>query len=397
MGPLNGIRILDFTRVVAGPLATRILADQGAEVIKVEPPEGDMSRSFPPAPADGVSPYFAQQNAGKRFCSVDLGAPGAVELVRELMATCDVVVENFRPGVLARFGLGPEEMCERFPSLVYCSITGFGQDGPWAHRRAYAPIGHLESGLIEYDRRKIGRTPVQPPLVLGDAITASMAAGAISSMLVQTARTGTGGAIDVCMVESLVYIQEWVSTELAGGWKGQPNVGSCQEAPILQLPDGRVWGIAGSPVAWFDALVVTMDRADLADDPRFADSATRFANSEELLEIVAEWAGGFKTFEAFQAHLEETSPFAAAELRTIDELAATDWADERGVFSPVTGAAMAGIRVPTRSARGAGIGTDGRVAARGADNAAVMRELLGMDDDAVAALVDQGIISANMI
>ncbi|MEL7157667.1 MAG: CoA transferase [Actinomycetota bacterium] len=390
MGPLDGIRVLDFTRVVAGPLATRILADQGAEVIKIEPPEGDMSRTFPPVDGDGLSPYFAQQNSGKRFCSLDLGVDGGPDLARELLATCDVVVENFRPGVMDRFGLGPAAMCERYPTLVYCSITGFGQTGPWANRRAYAPIGHLESGLMEYDRRKIGREPKQPAIVLGDAITATMAAGAISSMLVQAARTGVGGPLDVCMVESMVYIQEWASTELAGGWSHAANAGSCQESPMLHLPDGRIWGLGGNPVAWFEPITVAMDRSDLLTDPRFARPEDRFANREQLIDIITEWAASFGSFEEFLHRVESTSPFTAAELRSIDELAQSDWARERNLFTDTS----MGVAVPTRSAGGAGIGTTGRVAARGADNADVLGQLLGLDADAVGGLAARGVLSS---
>jgi crotonobetainyl-CoA:carnitine CoA-transferase CaiB-like acyl-CoA transferase len=386
-GPLDGVRVLDFTRVVAGPLATRILADQGAEVIKIEPPEGDMSRAFPPPDPEGITPYFAQQNAGKRFCSVDLTAAGATDLICELVARCDVLVENFRPGVMDRFGLGPERMCERFPSLVYCSITGFGQVGPWADRRAYAPIGHLESGLLEYDMRKTGRPARQPALVLGDAVTAMMAASAINALLVKSARSGTGGRLDVCMVESMVYIQEWVSTELAGGWEGT-NAGSCDQSAVLHLGDGRAWGIGGNIVAWFDGLTEAMDRPDLRADPRFADLDQREAHRNDLETIVAEWAATFPTFDEFRRTLEARSPLTTAELRSIHDLAETDWADERALFAETT----AGIRVPARSAAGAGIGTDGRVAARGADNGAVMNDVLGLDRVALERLTGAGVL-----
>ena len=277
MKPLDGIRVLDFTRVVAGPLATRILADQGAEVIKVEPPEGDLSRTFPPSLPNDITPYFAQQNAGKYFCSFDLSQPDTPLLLKELADTCDVIVENFRPGVMQKFGLDAETLRASNPKLVYCSITGFGQTGPWAKRRAYAPIGHLESGLLEYERRKIERPTKQPALVLGDSVTALSAASAINALLVQVSRQGIGGYLDVCMVESLVYIQEWVSTELAGGWEST-NAGACQGAPILELPDGQTWGLAGDPVAWFADLSKAMDRPELIDDPRFADPIVRESN-----------------------------------------------------------------------------------------------------------------------
>ena len=392
-GPLSGIRVLDLTRVVAGPFATRVLADQGAEVIKIEPPDGDLSRTFPPLADDGITPYFAQQNAGKRFCSVDLTAPGAADLLRELLAHCDVLVENFRPGVLDRYGLGPAAMLERFPRLVYCSITGFGQDGPWADRRAYAPIGHLESGLLHYDERKTGRPARQPALVLGDATTALMAAGSINALLVQAARTGQGGHLDVCMVESMVYLQEWVSTELAGGWVGT-NAGACDQTPILRLPDGRVWGLGGNPVAWFDTLPEAMERPELRHDPRFADPVTRETNRAELEAELTAWAASFERFDDFRRVLEARTPFTVAELHSIHDLAASDFAAHRQLFATAGATTADGtdIRIPARPTAGAGIGTDGRVAARGADNRAVLRDVLGYDDTRIDALAAAGVL-----
>ncbi len=388
-GPLSGIRVLDLTRVVAGPLATRIMADQGAEVIKVEPPEGDMSRQFPPFAADGNNPYFAQQNAGKRFCSIDLRTEAGPKLILSLLEHCDVLVENFRPGVMDRFGLGPDEICQRFPKLVYCSITGFGQDGPWADRRAYAPIGHLESGLLEYDERMNARPAQQPALVLGDVATAMMAANSINALLVKAARTGDGGHLDVCMIESMVYIQEWSSTEMSGGWE-TTNAGACEQSPVLRLPDGRIWGIGGNIVAWFDGLVAAMDRPELANDPRFADPATREENRGELEAVVTEWAASFATFDEFRRALESKSALTTAELRSIRELAETDWARHRGLFVTTE----SGIPIPARPAAGAEIGTTGYLAGRGADNHAVLTEVLGLDEDQVAARFADGSLSA---
>jgi formyl-CoA transferase len=279
-------------------------------------------------------------------------------------------------------------MCERFPGLVYCSITGFGQVGPWADRRAYAPIGHLESGMLEYDMRKTGRPARQPALVLGDVVTAMMAASAINALLVKAARNGVGGKLDVCMIESMVYIQEWVSTELVGGWEGT-NAGSCDQSAVLHLGDGRVWGIGGNIVAWFDGLVAAMAQPDLAADPRFAELEARESNRGELEELVARWAASFESFDEFRRRLEATSPFTTAELRSIHDLAETDWAGARSLLAETT----TGIPVPARSAAGAGIGTDGYVAARGADNRTVLVELLGLGRTEVDRLIEVGVLT----
>ena len=385
--PLEGIRVLDFTRVVAGPLATRMMADLGAEVIKIEPVDGDLSRTFPPHVPGDVNPYFSQQNAGKRFCSIDLRAPGAPELVRELIGHCDAVVENYRPGVMAKFGLGADEMCALHPKLVYCSVTGFGQTGPWADRRAYAPVGHIESGYVDYAIRTTGARPENPPLVIGDIVTAMSAAASVNAMLVKAARTGRGGHIDVCMVEAMVYIQEWSALELAGGWD-QPNAGLAHECPILVLPDGRVWAIAGNPAAWFGDLLAVMGRPELADDPRFASPAARMANRYELYDEMTRWAAGFADVGDFRRAIEAGTPFSVAEMRSITELAETDWAEDRGLLVE----ASSGYAVPARPARGSGIGTDGHVASRGADNRETIGGVLGLDTERLDQLEAAGVL-----
>ena len=146
--PLDGIRVLDLTRVLAGPHCTRMLADLGADVIKVEPPNGDLTRFASPR-INGLASYFVQQNAGKRNISLDLSKPGATAILLDLAEHCDVLVENFRPGVMARNGLGYDVVAARNPRIVYASITGYGSTGPWVGRRAYAPVVGAESGMTK--------------------------------------------------------------------------------------------------------------------------------------------------------------------------------------------------------------------------------------------------------
>ena len=150
--PLAGVRVVDLSRVLSGPSCAKALADLGADVIKVEPPEGDLTRTAQPR-AGGIPVYFAQQNCGKRCISVDLATPKGRELILRLVRVSDVVVENFRPGVLERLGLGYEQARAINPALIYCSVSGYGQDGPSANRRAYAPVMHAELGLMELTAR----------------------------------------------------------------------------------------------------------------------------------------------------------------------------------------------------------------------------------------------------
>src|SRR5438067_9832281 len=157
-GPLTGVRVLDLSRVLSGPSCGKALADLGADVIKVEPPEGDLTRTAQPR-VGGLPVYFAQQNCGKRCISIDLRLEAGRDIVAELAAACDVVLENFRPGVLDRLGLGYDAVRARNPKVVFCSITGYGQDGPMASRRAYAPVMHAELGLMEFAARRLHADP----------------------------------------------------------------------------------------------------------------------------------------------------------------------------------------------------------------------------------------------
>ena len=211
--PLQGIRVLDLSRVVSGPLCGRILADLGADVVKVEPPELDRTRTVPPF-IDGISPYFAQLNAGKRNVGIDLKAPGAPDLVRQLAAVCDVFVENFRPGVLARYGLDADRLLTINPRLVYCSLTGWGQDGPWRDRRAYAPLMHAETGMVEMAARVRGRRPESEVNQHGDVYPGILAANAVLAALLQRERTGRGQHLDVAMAQAMVYANEWSAVNM---------------------------------------------------------------------------------------------------------------------------------------------------------------------------------------
>src|SRR5258705_672476 len=191
-GPLGGIRVVDFSRVLAGPLCARTWLDLGAEVIKIEPPRPDVSRfAFPSAP--GMSGYYAQQNAGKRNVSIDLNVPGARELALRLCDTADVVVENFRAGTLRYFGLDYETLSARNPRLIYASITGYGQGGPWPGRMAYAPTVQPEAGFthnsIRHYREVLGE-PCTDNLSHSDVYARLQAAIAILAALHRREATG---------------------------------------------------------------------------------------------------------------------------------------------------------------------------------------------------------------
>lgn len=226
-GALDGVRVLDFTGVVAGPFGTRLMADLGAEVVKVEPPSGDLLRGAPPR-RDGKSPYFGQINCGKKSVSVDLKDPRAVDLVLRLVEKSDVVIQNFRPGVMRNFGLGYDDLKQRKPDLIYCSISGYGQHGPASGRAAYAPIIHAASGydlaVMSY-QDNLDR-PLNGANATADYLAASLAMGAISAALLKRERTGKGDEIDIAMTEVMQNILAYEIHELQFKAERQrPNYG----------------------------------------------------------------------------------------------------------------------------------------------------------------------------
>ena len=272
-GPLSGIRVVDFSRVLAGPLCARTLLDLGAEVIKIEPPRPDVSRfAFPSAP--GMSGYYAQQNAGKRNVSIDLNVPGARELALRLCDTADVVVENFRAGTLRYFGLDYQTLAARNPRLIYASITGYGQGGPWQGRMAYAPTVQAEAGFTHNSLRHYGEALGEPRtdgLSHADVYAGLQAAIAILAALHRRVATGTGQYIDVAMAATLMAVNERAHVDLNDAELGdEPAILGATDCPFFIGPGGEHFTVATSLVGsrTFPSWLRAMRRADLADDPR---------------------------------------------------------------------------------------------------------------------------------
>ena len=196
--PLEGLRVLDLSRVLSGPFCGRALADLGADVVKVEPLDGDMTRFSHPR-VNSMSLYYAQQNAGKRNVSMDLRRPEAIELLLRLAETSDILLENFRPGVMEAMGLGYAAVSARNPRIVYGSITGYGQDGPWSDRRAYAVVIHAEMGMLGQSIEHRGGPPRHEPFSHADVYAGLECLAGVLAALYQRERTGRGQHVDVAM------------------------------------------------------------------------------------------------------------------------------------------------------------------------------------------------------
>ena len=348
--PLFGIRVVDFTRVLAGPHCTKALRDLGAEVIKIEPPASDTGRSGQPH-VGPMSLYFAQQNAGKRALSLDLNYPEAQDIIRKLVARADVVVENFRPGTLDLFGLGFDDLVAVKPDLIMVSITGYGQSGPWRNRPAFAATVQAESGFTEIIGRHYGdaftRTE-NDAYNHADVYTGLQGVIATLAALAHRERTGEGQHVDVAMAASMLSVNDRVSYELSDiDVEGEPLALSAPESPVIELPDGRKITIAASPVSTFvfRRYCAMMRRNDLLLDPRFINAQFRRKNWSELLDEIRAWVLTFRTIEELEAQVSEAG-LAVGTIRTVSEIAESEWAAERGAIREVDDRSGGTARMP---------------------------------------------------
>ena len=338
-GPLSGLRVVDFSRVLAGPLCARTLLDLGAEVIKVEPPTPDVSRfAFPSK--DGMSGYYAQQNAGKRNISIDLNKPGAIALAQRLCDTADIVVENFRAGTLGFFGLGYEAVAKRNPGVIYASITGYGQTGPWRGRMAYAPTVQAEAGFTENSVRHYGAALTEPRtdgLSHADVYTGLQAVIAITAALHERSKTGKGQYIDVAMAATLLAVNERAHVDLSDEDIGaEPAVLGATDSAFFKGPDGEQFVTATSIVGsrTFPSWMRAMRRPDLIDDPRFASAAARRQNFDAIHAVIQNWIYTFTDTATLDAQFDEAK-IAMGKVRSIRELTQSDWSDHWGLVQEV--------------------------------------------------------------
>ena len=397
--PLDGIRVLDFTRVLAGPHATRMLCDLGAEVIKIEPPEGDLTRFGQPR-LNSLATYFIQQNVGKLNMSLNLADARAVDIVRKLVAMSDVVIENFRPGVMQRLGLGYDTLAAQNERLIYASISGYGATGPWVDRRAYAPVVNAEVGLTKHQGDVRGGAYANDPFSHGDVYTGMEAAAGILAALVQRGRTGRGQYLDISMAETLLYVNEHAHDQL---WEGEVPadwIRSFQPAdyPVLTTRDGSIVVVSGHPASktnfgWFCA---AMERNDLLNDERFVDVPARLAHLADFHAILRSWAATITDAETIEKIFAEHN-LATGRLRSVADVARTDWAKQRGVITEVSDRGGGTIRIPQSPWKfsDADVRIRGIPKYRGEDNTAVLRDLLGVDDATITQLAHDGVTSSH--
>ncbi len=378
-GSFAGLRVLDFSTTIAGPHCARMLADMGAEVIKIETAEGETMRTRPPV-RNGCSTTFGQLNAGKKSVVLDLKSPEGAEAVRRLVANTDVLVENFRPGVMRRLKLDYESLRQLNPKLIYCSISGYGQTGPSAELPAYAPVIHAASG---YDMAHLAYQPGRNrPDYCGiyhaDVVTGTYAFGAIASALYQRARTGRGQQIDVSMLESML------SLTLSEIQLSQFTVEPTQRPMFgpIETADGYVM-VAVASEKTFQGLMQVIGRREWITDPRFARYPDRRSNWASLMDAVEAWSRTVTTSRCVDALNAEGVPCSA--YRTVAEVLKDPQISHRRALSEVedAGGTFKVLNQPFRMS-GAKVSAGPKMSTLGEHTRALLKEAGLLDDQAAS-------------
>ena len=397
--PLDGILVVDFTRVLSGPCCGRTLADLGAQVIKVEPPDGDVTRfSYPKI--GGVPTYFAQQAVGKRNLSIDMSTESGRSVVAKLIETADVVLENYRPGVMQRLGLGYEVLRQLRPGIILASISGYGQTGVWAGRRAYAPVIQAEMGMLTTNASVLGETVRQDALSHADVYSGLEMAVGILSALFMRERTGLGQHVDVSMAESMLFANEHAAWHLSGV-EVTDNVASMSpwEAIVTPTAAGPWVTVAGDVAATGTFGLWTALLGDvIGADARFVDVPARMTHRVEMEKVVTDWLSSWTDLDELDRVL-EAAGLAMGVVRSVAEVANEPWAVERQAFVNVgkrdgSDAVFQVPRSPWRFSEAESL-PGNIVAFRGEHNREICLEL-GMTSDEIDALELAGVLSSRI-
>jgi CoA:oxalate CoA-transferase len=390
-GPLAGVTVLDFTRVLAGPFCTAMLGDLGAEVIKVEPPQGDEYRHVGPFRA-GESALFQLVNRNKRGLALDLKKPSAQAIAGRLAAGVDVVVENFKPGVAARLGIDYARLSEANPALVYASISGFGQTGPMAHLPAFDLIAQALSGLMDLTGETDG-PPTRVGESLGDLSAGLYASWAILAALFERERTGRGRYLDVAMVDSLISLLPTAMAQSMFGDSPPVRVGNRHP---LSTPFGAYRAKDGHLVicvlnaGQFARLAASLGRPELAEDPRYASDSLRTEHEAELRAVIEAWLATRTTEEAVAVLSEARVPAAA--ILPAEAVLTGAQVEARGLMPPVNHPVAGEIQTMEQPVHFLGLprGRQRPSPALGAQGREILARRLGLDAAEIAGLEAEG-------
>ncbi|MBN1829954.1 MAG: CoA transferase, partial [Deltaproteobacteria bacterium] len=389
---LDGVKVLDLSRVLAGPYCTMILADLGADVIKVEPPEGDETRTWPPFYENGESGYYMTLNRNKRGIAVNLKNPRGKEILLELARHADIVIENFTPGVVGRLGVDYEAMKHVNPRLVYCSVSGFGQTGPYRTKRAYDPVIQALGGVMSVTGVKNGE-PVKIGIPVGDLGGAMMAVTAILAALYSREKTGKGDYIDISMLDGQIVFLSIMAAEYFANGTVPERLG--REHPwrvpskTFETKKGYITTSATSG-ALYARFMNALGLDQLIDDPRFRTNAERVIHRDELYPII-EKAMMEKTAEEWAVIFDEAG-LPNGVMNDVSQVFNDPQVLERKMLEYVDHPTLGKIRMIGNPFKYAGSEPRSMTAPPmlGEHTDLVMAELLGLDDDEIASLKRSG-------
>ncbi len=393
--PLSGLRVLELGQILAGPFAGAMLAYFGADVVKVEPPgSGDPIRSWRLLDDDGTSLWWRSLGRNKRCVTLDLGVPEGQGLARRLAARADVLIENFRPGTMERWGLGPEQLCAENPGLIFARISGFGQTGPYAARPGYASVCEAFGGLRHLTGEP-GEVPVRANLSLGDSLAGLHAVIGILLALESRRRSGRGQVVDAAIFESVFNVLESVVPEFdrAGAVRGPSGRTVSGIVPSNAYPtaDGEWVVVGANNSANFRRLMQTIGRADLAADPELELNPGRVRRQAELDEAITLWTQSQPAAVVVERLVAAAVP--ASTIYTVADMFADPHYRARGLFESVEAAGRALIlpAMLPRLAESPGA-TDWAGPELGAHNVEVYCAELGLTADELGQLRRRGII-----
>lgn len=393
--PLNGIRVLEMGQLIAGPFAGCMLGYYGAEVIKIEPPgRGDALRNWRVL-KNGTSLWWRSMGRNKKCITLDLRKPEGREIAARLAQDVDVLIENFRPGMMERWGLAPETLAERNPALVYARVSGYGQSGPLASRPGFASVCEGFGGFRHINGFP-GETPVRPNLSMGDTLAALHAVIGILLALQQRGKPeGAGQVVDVAIYESVFNMLESVVPEFDGAGVVRGPSGSTLTGIVptntYRCADDKFVIVGGNADSIFQRLMRAAGRDDLAEDPRLADNAGRVAHQEEVDDAISAWTATLPSAEILARLADASVP--AGPIYTVEDMMADPQYLERGMFETVEVEGES-LRIPALVPRLEH--TPGETLwpgpALGAHNEEILGGRLGYSAEELARLADDGII-----
>lgn len=393
--PLEGLRVIELGQLLAGPFTGTILSYFGAEVIKVEPPGGDPIRGWRVV-QDGTSLWYRSLGRNKKSVTLDLKSERGRELALRLLDGADVLVENFRPGQMEKWGLGPEVVKARNPGLVYTRISGYGQTGPNAQKPGYASVTEGFGGF-RYLNGEPGQAPVRPNISMGDTLAAIHAALGIALALIQRSRPeGEGQVVDVALYESIFNLMEGVVPEYdgAGVVRGPSGTTVTGIVPTntYRCDDGKYVVIGGNGDSIFKRLMTAAGRSDMAANPAMADNSGRVKHEAEIDRALAEWCAAHSSVHVINTLEEARVPVGP--IYGVEDMLADPQYQARGMFEQVEIDGKP-LKIPAIMPKLAD--TPGRTdwpgGAVGSHNEEVLGDLLGLDDDEIKGLRDAGVVS----